>query len=162
MQSSSVNASKDPRAWAIPTLRPADFPWVWLRTYTSLRSAGRSSAASAVWSTTTISKESQSRVSRLAKHRRKSSGRIHGLLYELGYAVLFIKGEDTKAAGFLYRNLNRADGCIRIVFLVKCDQVIIVHLIDVIACQNQDEFRLLLPHKVDILVDRIGCASIPI
>ena len=54
-----------------------------------------------------------------------------------------------------------ADGQVGLVLLVILDQVEVVHLVDVIAGQDHDVLGPLLLQRVDVLIDGVGRALIP-
>src|SRR6202008_4944244 len=61
-----------------------------------------------------------------------------------------------------HRNLNRGDGDLRSGVDVLLEHLRVVHLVDVIAGEDEDKFRTLAADGVDVLVDSVGGALIPL
>ena len=67
-----------------------------------------------------------------------------------------------KLVAFAQRHGNAADGQVRAALQVQADHVAVVHLVDVVAGQNQDVTRVLFLDAVDVLVDGVGGALVPV
>ena len=95
-------------------------------------------------------------------HIRQVAGRGGRLLDEVGDAIIFVGIDDAKAAGFVKGDADGADSGVSAFIAVVMHQHVIIHLVDVIAGQDQNIVGPALAHKVDILGHGIGGAGVPI
>ena len=85
-----------------------------------------------------------------------------GFFLEGNNFALGIRFQNTKAGCLLWINRNHRDGDISIVFLVELQHVVVFHLVDVVAGQNKNVFGSEFVDKLDVLVDGICCALVPL
>ena len=94
----------------------------------------------------------------------------HGRIRALGLFWLLFKFIDgavlagihnAKAGGFLERNLAHGDGAVGIALLMEAEHGGIVHLVNMVAGQDQHVIRVIALDKGDVLIDRVGCALVP-
>ena len=95
-------------------------------------------------------------------HGRQVAVRLFGFLREFTDAAVFIEAHDTEAAGFFPGNLVDGDGKIGIGILVDPEHVVVVHLVQMVAREHQDMFRIVAVHIFDVSVDRICRTVIPV
>ena len=89
--------------------------------------------------------------------------RVLGLFRELDHAPGFVDGHDAElAGGFLERHLETAHGHVRILLHVRGEKCAVVHLVDMIARQDQHEARVVGADDVEILVHGVGGAAVPL
>ena len=84
-----------------------------------------------------------------------------GLFLKLGNAVVLVGVHDAEAAGFLPRNLTDGDGAVRFVLDVELQHLVIVHLVNVVAAEDQHVVRVELFDELNILINGVGSAGIP-
>jgi hypothetical protein len=60
------------------------------------------------------------------------------------------------------RHGDAADGQVGVRLEVGADHLAVVHLVDMVAGQNQDVPRLLLLDRVDVLINGVGGALVPV
>ena len=90
-------------------------------------------------------------------HRR----RVLGLLQEAGHAVLAIDPHHAELASPAPRHRQAGDRQIGAVGPVLVDHPGVIHLVDVVAGQDQRIPRRGLLDRVDVLVDRVGRPLVP-
>ncbi len=61
-----------------------------------------------------------------------------------------------------YAHRQRADGQVGAAVDVAVDQFGVIHLVDVVAGENDDVFRPFLLDRIDVLIDGVGGALIPV
>ena len=95
----------------------------------------------------------------------------HGRIRALGLFRLlfkFIDGtvlagiHDAEAGGLLQRNLAHGNGAVGIALLMEAKHGGVVHLIDVVAGQNQHVIGVIALDKGNVLIDGVGRALIPL
>src|SRR5262249_24020497 len=59
------------------------------------------------------------------------------------------------------RNRDAADGHVRVPLTVSADHAAVIHLVNVVASQDQDVFGVLPLDRVDVLVNGVGGALVP-
>jgi len=79
-----------------------------------------------------------------------------GLLLKLVDGVVFIHVHDAEAGGLLHGDLQHRDGGGGLLGLVVGQHLGIVHLIDMVAGQDQHIIRIVLVDEVDVLIDGVG------
>ena len=84
------------------------------------------------------------------------------LLEEVGDAVLLVGLEDAELADLAQRHRDGAHREVGVPLQVEADHLPVVHLVDVVAGEDQDVPRLLLLDGVDVLVERVGGALVPV
>ena len=93
-----------------------------------------------------------------ARHRR----RIGGLLDEFEDLVRPIDCHDAERDRLQPRHLDARDGALRAALDVRLEHQRIVLLVDVVARQHDDVRRMMVADDVDVLVDRVRGATIPV
>jgi hypothetical protein len=93
----------------------------------------------------------------LAGHVR----RILGLLQEFEDGVLVVDVHHPEAFGLLERGLEAADRHVRARVDVLLQHLLVVHLVDVVAGEQDDEQGTIALDDVDVLKDRVRRAQIP-
>ena len=84
------------------------------------------------------------------------------LFRELGHAIGVIGGHDAEFVGALHRHVHDADGDVGLALLVIGDHRTVVHLVDVIARQDQHVRRVVRTNEIQILIHRVGGAAVPV
>ena len=84
------------------------------------------------------------------------------LFIEAGNPVVFVHRDDSEAGGFLDGNVDGADDRIRALGDEPMVHLRIVHLVNVIAGEDQQEFRVFSVDQEHILIHGVGGAAIPI
>ena len=88
---------------------------------------------------------------------------LRGLLLETHHAAVGVDLDDAELAGRrLHADRQRADRQIGAAFDVPLDQLGVVHLVDVVAGEDHHVLRPLFLDRVDVLVDGVGGALIPV
>ena len=90
-----------------------------------------------------------------------NGGRIGGLLDEIGDHAGAVHRHHAKFAGFHPRNHQTANGDIRARVYMLLKHALIIHLVDMIARQNDHVFGRVAGDDIDILINRVGGAFIP-
>ena len=90
----------------------------------------------------------------------------------LGIGGFFLEADDAPvlvgfdhaetAGGFLGSDFEGGDGDVRAGFDVLLEHLLIIHFVDVVAGKNEDEIGLLGADGIDVLVDGVGGALIPV
>ena len=93
----------------------------------------------------------------LAGHRR----RILGLFEEVDDPVGLVDVHHAEARRLLARDFEAADGDVRAALDVLGEHLLVVHLVDVVARQNDDVARRVVLDDVDVLIDRIRRTEVP-
>ena len=86
---------------------------------------------------------------------------VGGFLLELVDTVVLVHVHDAEAGGLLHGDLQHGDGAGRPRFLVQVDHVGVVHLVDMVAGQDDHIFRVIQVQKADVLIDGVGGALVP-
>ncbi len=84
------------------------------------------------------------------------------LLLELINRAVRVAVHDAEALGLLQRDVENRDGSRRVLFLVLVEHLVVVHLVDVVAREDQDVLRIVLVDKADVLIDGVCSALIPL
>ena len=85
-----------------------------------------------------------------------------GLLFEFIDAAVLIGIHDTEAARLLDRHIDNGDGGGSVHLLVVVEHGAIVHLIDVVAGEDEHIVGIIAVDEVEVLVDGIGRALVPV
>jgi hypothetical protein len=85
-----------------------------------------------------------------------------GFLDKIDHAVAFVHLDNPKPAGLVHRHADRADGGVGLLLTVKLYEHVVVHLVDMVAGQDQHAVRAAMPHEVEILHHRVAIPSIPV
>jgi len=88
--------------------------------------------------------------------------RMLGLFREFGDAVGVIGGHDAEFIGALQRHVHDTDGDVGLALFVVGDHRTVVHLVDVIARQNQHMSGVMRAYELQILVHRVGGSAVPV
>jgi hypothetical protein len=83
-------------------------------------------------------------------------------LLEREHAILRVDLEDAEAPRLALRDLDRADRELRAALDVLAEHAAVVHLVDVVARQDQHLLRRVFLEQVDVLRDRVGRALVPL
>ena len=92
----------------------------------------------------------------------QGAGRLLWLLLKTNNPLLLIHDQDTEARGLLGPDLNGGDGEVRLMLLVEAQQQLIVHTVDVVAGQDQEVVRIVVPYPIQVLIHCIGRILIPV
>ena len=69
---------------------------------------------------------------------------------------------DAKAGSLIERHVDDRDGRVRAGLLVLLEHFVVIHLVDMVAGQDQHILRVVLIHEADVLVNGIRRALIPL
>lgn len=89
-------------------------------------------------------------------------GRMLGLFHKGGDAVACIDIKNTKLVGFTNGNWNTAYGKVGSSFDVKPNHFAVVHFVDMVCRENDDVFWVGFFDDINVLVDGIRSAFIPV
>ncbi|CDE05090.1 putative uncharacterized protein [Anaerotruncus sp. CAG:390] len=95
-------------------------------------------------------------------HRSLGAVGVLRLLREFRYAVIRIGRHDTEAARLAERHLDNGNGAVGAVFLVRVKHLRIVHFVDMVARQHKHIFGIVPVDELNILIDRICGAAVPV
>jgi hypothetical protein len=102
-------------------------------------------------------------------HRREAPagavghlGRVLGLLDEGDHAALFVGVDHAEGRGFFLRDGDRSDGEVCVFHQVVLQHLLDVHLVDVVAAEDDDDLGVFVAHDVKALPDRVGAAAKPV
>ena len=95
-------------------------------------------------------------------HRGERARRLGRLLDELRDAVLLVRREDSHAGRLVARHVQRRDRQVGLLGDVKVGERGVVHLVDVVAREDEDEVRLAALDEGQVLRDRVGGALVPV
>ena len=84
-----------------------------------------------------------------------------GLLLKLVDLVVLVHVHDAEAGGLLQGDLQHGDGAGRLGLLVEVHHIGVVHLIDVVAGEDDHVLGVIQIQEPDVLIDGIGRALIP-
>ena len=88
---------------------------------------------------------------------------ICGLFLEADDAPVLVGFEDAEFSGCGGRvHFDGRDGDVRAGFRVLLEHRLVIHLVDVVAGEDEDVVRLLAADGIDILIDGVGRALIPV
>jgi hypothetical protein len=88
--------------------------------------------------------------------------RILRLLVEAQHAVRFIDRQHAEFLRAVQRHLNDADRDVRLLLDVQADHRAVVHLVDVVARENQHVQRPMCADDLHVLPQRVGRALVPL
>jgi hypothetical protein len=89
--------------------------------------------------------------------------RLGGLFFEADDAPVFVHFDHAElVSGFIHGNLNGANGDVGGGVQMLLEHLGVVHFVDVVAAQNKDVLRALAADRVDVLIDGVGGAAIPL
>ncbi len=77
-------------------------------------------------------------------------------------AMVGVGLHDAKFFGFVDVDLERGDRQVGVVGFMKIDHLAVVHLIDVIASKDDDVLGAFLFERVDVLINGVGGALVPL
>jgi len=89
-------------------------------------------------------------------------GGIGGLLDEVDDPVGLVDVHDAEGGRLHPRHLDAGDGHVRTAVAVLLEHDLVVHLVDVVARQDDHEFGTVALDDVDVLEDGVGGALVPL
>ena len=95
-------------------------------------------------------------------HRGLGGFRVLGLLFELVDRAVLVGVHDTEAGSFLKGDIQDGDGGVCLFLLVVGEHLRVVHLVDVVAGEDEDIFGVIAVDEIDILIDGVGGALVPL
>jgi len=95
-------------------------------------------------------------------HVGQGAGRLFGLLQELRHPAVFIGQHNAEAAGFLGQHVHHGNGQVGAALFVLAQHRPVVHLVDVIARQDEHRFGPALAQIIQVLEHRVGRAAVPV
>ena len=95
-------------------------------------------------------------------HGGKVALRLLGLLLPVDDAIRLVEGEDAHPAGVAEGHVANGDRHVGALAAVGGDERLVVHLVDVVAGEDEDRVRRIVLDHVDVLEDRVGCPAIPL
>ena len=98
-------------------------------------------------------------------HRREdllARRQVLRLLEEAGDAILVVDLQHAEAARFFRRDLDHRQRRAGAALLVEAQHLRVVHLVDVIARQHDQLLRVLAKDRIEVLVDGVGGALVPL
>lgn len=95
---------------------------------------------------------------RIVWHR----GRFRGLFDESGDGIGFGDMHDAKTGGLTAWHFETADGDIGAGVNMLLQHELIIHFLDMVARENGHILRFAVANDVDVLIDRVGRARIPL
>ena len=93
---------------------------------------------------------------------RLSGGHVARLLEEARQAIVFVDLQHAEPAGLLGGNLEDGERRTGTPFLVEVEHLRVVHLVDVVAREHDQVPRLLAQDGIQVLVDGVGGAEVPV
>ncbi len=75
---------------------------------------------------------------------------------------MLVDGHDAETGSLGARDLETADSHVGSLVDMLLQHRFVIHLVDMIASQQHDEFRIIALDDVDVLEDRVGGATIPV
>ncbi len=84
-----------------------------------------------------------------------------GLFLKLVDAAVRVAVHDAETGRFIDRDIKHCNGGIGFVLLVVLEHLVVIHLIDVVAGQDQDIIRVIFINKIDVLIDGVCSAFVP-
>ena len=94
-------------------------------------------------------------------HRREVALGMRGLFLEFRDRVVFVHAHDAKARRILPGHLHNGDGTVRARFFVVGEHLGVIHLVDVVAREDEHILGVVHVDKADVLEDGVGRALIP-
>src|SRR5438128_7108059 len=89
--------------------------------------------------------------------------RLRGLFFEADDAPVFVHFDHAElVSGFTHGNLNGAYSDVGGRVKMLLEHLGVGHFVDVVATQNEDVFGALAANGVDVLIDGVGGAAIPL
>ncbi len=94
-------------------------------------------------------------------HRREIALGVLRLLLEFDDASAVVRGQDAEVLGLVPRDFDDADRGVRVGLGVTPNQPLVVHLVDVIAAEDQRMRGARLAQDVEVLDQRVRRAAVP-
>ena len=88
--------------------------------------------------------------------------RLLRLLLELVDRAVRLAVHDAEAGSLGERNIEHRDGRVRAGLLVLAEHLVVVHLVDVVAGQDENIFRIIIRDKRDILINCVRRTLVPL
>ena len=85
-----------------------------------------------------------------------------GLFLELEDGAVLVGVHDAEAAGLLHGNRADGDGAVGLALLVEAEHLGVIHLIDMVAREDQHLIGVIAVDEADILINGVGRALIPL
>ena len=95
-------------------------------------------------------------------HRGEVALGLLGLLLPLGDPVVLVEGEDAHPGRLGERHAADGDGHVGAVAAVGRHERLVVHLVDVVAGQDEDGVGRVVLEHVEVAQDRVGRAAVPL
>ena len=95
-------------------------------------------------------------------HRGEVALGLLGLLLPLDDPVGLVEGEDAHPRGLGQRHAADRDGHVRAVPAMGGDERLVVHLVDVVAGEDERRVGGVVLDDVDVAQDRVGRAAVPL
>ena len=89
-------------------------------------------------------------------------GRLRRLLLEADHPAVGVDGDDAEPGRVVHRDLDGRHRHVGAVVGVGVQHLAVVHLVDVVAGQHHDVARRLALDRVEVLVDGVGRAEVPV
>ena len=84
------------------------------------------------------------------------------LFVEADYAPVLRRFDDAEFAGHFLLHRNGGDGHLRALLHVKLEHLANIHAVNVIGAEDDHQVRIGLFDQVDVLINGVGRAAIPI
>ena len=84
-----------------------------------------------------------------------------GLFFKFTDLIPFVHVHDTEASGLLHGDLQYGDGHVGACLFVIGKHLGVVHLVDVVAGEDQNIFRIVQVDETDVLVNGVGSTLVP-
>ncbi len=94
-------------------------------------------------------------------HRSKITSGIRRLLLEIDNFAVLVRNHDAETFRLFHRHRHNGNRYFRSVLFMEIQHHFIIHLINMVARQNQNVFRIKAFHIIHILIDCIGSPRIP-
>ena len=95
-------------------------------------------------------------------HGSEVASRVRRFFLKFRDLIVVIRDQDSETACFLDRHRHSGNRDIRIIRFVIFQHDLIIHFVDVVTGKDQNVFRIVGLHVLQILVDRICGSSIPV
>ena len=83
------------------------------------------------------------------------------LFVEFHHPEVLVGVEDAEAGSLFHGHPHHGDGAVRLVLFMVSDEAAVVHLVDVVAGQDQQQFGIVAVHEIHVLENGVGRAAVP-